>query len=756
MVKLGRYELEQKLGDGPTGTVHLASLSTPLGTQRYAVRSFHKRLVASPMVSSELARVARTYSRLRNDSIATLREFGVSEGNPFAAVQFIRGADLERVYSHGGITNRTVSSAQAVTLLKRVAFAIQMAHKKEVLHLGLSPRNVLFHPDKGIFVTDFGFLDACLKHNPRDDQLLAQVVSYLAPEQLKNRPRTAQTDVFQLGCLAHFLLTGADAFTGDTPGDVAEKIQKGELPQTGRWRSVDELLRHSLASDPLDRPKDAEKFLALVKQVEREIPPDTSLKTASTLAKELFEQDPFESHREETIVENISSIPDPETSGGDSDRYSTEIAASRVPIEEDEDEDEFDMEKTQVSKLPKKFRLDSQSDSKGEDDDLPAPAPVSDPPAPKKKQPTTMMLGSMQGEAPKTKTAPPKSMDHSGEPTMVLDDSAFEVMDADKAPENHLGTAQPLDLSALPDSEIPAMQKKGASPVFRKGNVSGQKNAEKSSEKPSAQAPPALPTSSGVRNDSTSLHRGAFILSTFACAAMGIGGYHFWKKSSEKGTVSVKKSVPVNIKAPLPLPPTPTLVADAAPDRASSPADAKLDDAPPDAPADAAPFLDAPSADAPIPDAPAPPKEPIRGTGETFALKVTSSPKRATVYVNGSKQGKTPLTIDVKDQYVVAILKDGYSMERREIQATGNTLDVELKKARRFAGSAGIKVRCKKKNRYYVVLDGEGTGQFCPTERLGTTKGAHKLEIYDPLTDSFSVKEIDIKQTKRSKRVYLD
>ena len=44
-------------------------------------------------------------------------------------------------------------------------------------------------------------------------------------------------------------------------------------------------------------------------------------------------------------------------------------------------------------------------------------------------------------------------------------------------------------------------------------------------------------------------------------------------------------------------------------------------------------------------------------------------------------------------------------------------------------GPAGIKIRCKQKNRYYVFLDGAATGQLCPTERLGVELGEHTAEI---------------------------
>jgi hypothetical protein len=71
-------------------------------------------------------------------------------------------------------------------------------------------------------------------------------------------------------------------------------------------------------------------------------------------------------------------------------------------------------------------------------------------------------------------------------------------------------------------------------------------------------------------------------------------------------------------------------------------------------------------------------------------------------------------------------------------------------------GPAGIKVRCKKKNRYYVYLDGRPTGQLCPTERLGVDLGEHAVEIYDPVTDSRQSYRVNVEDTHFSVRVRVD
>ena len=68
----------------------------------------------------------------------------------------------------------------------------------------------------------------------------------------------------------------------------------------------------------------------------------------------------------------------------------------------------------------------------------------------------------------------------------------------------------------------------------------------------------------------------------------------------------------------------------------------------------------------------------------------------------------------------------------------------------------GIKVRCKKTNRYYVFVDGKAVGQLCPTERIGVSRGKHVVEIYDPVTDTRREFDVDVVDTRLSVRIRVD
>ena len=142
--------------------------------------------------------------------------------------------------------------------------------------------------------------------------------------------------------------------------------------------------------------------------------------------------------------------------------------------------------------------------------------------------------------------------------------------------------------------------------------------------------------------------------------------------------------------------------------------------------------------------------------GDDGKLSLTSKPEDAKVYLDGSLQGRTPLTLDATaDRHRLALVLPGHRLFLADIDGSGS-YEVTLEEVTPSGGEGGIKVRCRKKNRYYVFLDGKDVGQLCPTERLGVPLGEHVVEIYDPETETRAEFQVDVEQTRRSTRVRVD
>jgi len=145
------------------------------------------------------------------------------------------------------------------------------------------------------------------------------------------------------------------------------------------------------------------------------------------------------------------------------------------------------------------------------------------------------------------------------------------------------------------------------------------------------------------------------------------------------------------------------------------------------------------------------------GSGsEKDTLAIVSTPPGASVFLDGADQGKTPVTLPTgRDKHTLVVVKAGFDLFIKEMSG-GGEVQVALKEVTPTGGPAGIKVKCKFADRYYIFVDGAGTGQLCPTERIHVTLGPHTVEIYDLVTEQRTQYPVVVKDTEHSLRVKLD
>jgi hypothetical protein len=137
-------------------------------------------------------------------------------------------------------------------------------------------------------------------------------------------------------------------------------------------------------------------------------------------------------------------------------------------------------------------------------------------------------------------------------------------------------------------------------------------------------------------------------------------------------------------------------------------------------------------------------------------LEVGSKPSGAKVYLDGTLVGTTPVTLDASaDSHRLALVLPGYALYTGDIDGNG-LFNIDLNEVTPPEGPGGIKIRCKKTDRYYVFVDDKPVGQLCPSERIGVAKGKHVVEIYDPITDSRREFNVEVVDTRLSLRVKVD
>lgn len=221
----GGYELLERIGQGGMGVVYKARHKTL--NRLVALKLLPLGPHASPESVKRFHAEAGSAAALQHPNIVAIHEVGFSDGQPFIAMEYIEGQSLASLA--GGSPLRPQRAARYVT---RVAQAIHHAHERGILHRDLKPANVLVDANDQPRVADFGLakrLSETSDHGPetRDLTLTGQVLgspNYMPPEQAaaKRGSLSRSSDVYGLGAILYYALTGRPPFLGD---GLAETVQ---------------------------------------------------------------------------------------------------------------------------------------------------------------------------------------------------------------------------------------------------------------------------------------------------------------------------------------------------------------------------------------------------------------------------------------------------------------------------------------------------------------------------------------------------
>jgi serine/threonine-protein kinase len=273
--ELGSYRLEERLGEGGMGEVWRARHRM---LARPAAIKLIRPSLGSPERTTELQRrfehEAQVISQLRSPHTVELFDFGVAErGTFYYVMELLEGLDLETLVRRFG----PVPPERAIHLLIQACDSLAEAHASGLVHRDVKPANMLtcHFGLKWDFVKvlDFGLVKTAWSMG--DEQHLTSegtitgTPAYMAPEAvLGANAIDARVDLYGLGCVAYWLLTGERLFVGRTPVEVLlHHARTPPVPPSERSGrdippELEALVLACLAKDPEDRPTSAEWLAA--------------------------------------------------------------------------------------------------------------------------------------------------------------------------------------------------------------------------------------------------------------------------------------------------------------------------------------------------------------------------------------------------------------------------------------------------------------------------------------------------------------
>jgi hypothetical protein len=258
----GRYALEHELGRGGMGVVLLArdlSLDRPV-----ALKLLPTLLATQPVLRERFLREARTAAGLSHPHVVPIHAVEEHEGLAFIAMAFVDGETLaERVRRTGPLPPR-----EAARILREVAWALAYAHGRGIVHRDIKPDNIMIERGSGrALVTDFGIARPVERSSTTDrltleGQLLG-TAAFMSPEQAAGEPVDGRSDLYSLGAVGFYVLSGRAPFDeGTIEALLVARFTKAAPPVATARPDVPAALAtvidRCLARQPYDRYPSAE------------------------------------------------------------------------------------------------------------------------------------------------------------------------------------------------------------------------------------------------------------------------------------------------------------------------------------------------------------------------------------------------------------------------------------------------------------------------------------------------------------------
>jgi serine/threonine protein kinase len=273
--RLGAYQITSLVGVGGMGEVYRAhdlklGRDVALKILPAAFRSDADRL-------ARFEREARALAALNHRNIATIHGLEEHQGIHALVLELVEGQTLAEMIGGLAATRRTVPLADALSIARQIADALDAAHERGIVHRDLKPANIKITEDGHVKVLDFGLAKAMdasssdraaadLSHSPTmavgatHSGVILGTAAYMSPEQARGKDVDKRADIWAFGCVLYEMLTGRTAFPGETLSDtivaILDRAPDWSALPAGTPAAVSRLLRRCLEKDTRKRLRD--------------------------------------------------------------------------------------------------------------------------------------------------------------------------------------------------------------------------------------------------------------------------------------------------------------------------------------------------------------------------------------------------------------------------------------------------------------------------------------------------------------------
>jgi len=277
----GSYEVHAEIGAGGMATVHLGQLVGARGFSRtVAIKVLHASYAKNKEFVSRFLDEARLVARIHHPNVMPTLDV-IAEGDDLRIVmEYVAGESLDRLQARMRERGEQIPARVACAIIAGALHGLHAAHEAKnefgeplgIVHLDISPQNILVGTDGTTRVLDFGVARA---KGDRVDPAVGGKSAYLAPEQVRGTDVSPRTDVFAASIVLWELLTGTSLFAADNHAATLQRVLAAEIPPPSQRvpaipARLDEVLRIGLEREPARRFATAR---AMALELERAVAP---------------------------------------------------------------------------------------------------------------------------------------------------------------------------------------------------------------------------------------------------------------------------------------------------------------------------------------------------------------------------------------------------------------------------------------------------------------------------------------------------
>ncbi len=209
-MEFGRYRILSQLGQGGMATVYLGE--DPLLNRLVAIKVIQSHLSSNTSLIERFTVEAKTIAALRHVNIVEIFDFGVQDDQQFLVMEYIDGQSLQMLCT--AMAGQPMPDTVAAAVICQAAEGLTSAEKHGVVHRDIKPENLLFNSEGILKIADFGIAHIADEQSRTQTGAVLGSPNFMSPEQIEGVKPTHKTDLFSLGGVFYYCLTGKLPFTG--------------------------------------------------------------------------------------------------------------------------------------------------------------------------------------------------------------------------------------------------------------------------------------------------------------------------------------------------------------------------------------------------------------------------------------------------------------------------------------------------------------------------------------------------------------